>query len=91
MIKSVTLCLSILFVLSVAFSCTNKNEVKLQIEETKKQIRLIDEQIYQLEAKRGFIGEESSVSRIRIDPVINRLKSERNILLIKLNSLFEKL
>ncbi len=96
--KYLALSLCILFVLLLTISCTNKKEIKLQIEDTKKQIRIIDDQISQLETKIAVmkaatgtnpLGE--NVAHAKLDPEINRLKSEREILMVKLKALYEKL
>lgn len=91
------LCICLFF---FVIACTDKNEIQLQIDETKKQIRIFDEQIYQLEQKRALLsavtgnrpnGMGEKISRIGVDPEIQRLQSERQLLLLKLNSLYEKL
>ena len=97
--KMITFRLLCICILILVIACTNKKEIELQISEIKNQIRLIDEQIFQLESKRGLLSSIDNrpdsfgekISRIKINPEINRLKSERELLLLKLKSLLEKL
>ena len=88
--------LYISIILSLLSSCTNTKEIELDIDMTKKQIELIDHEILQLKIKKNkYIASNSALlHRIvltKIDPEIYQYESSRELLLIKLESLYQKL
>lgn len=86
-------CISI-FIL-FASSCTDKQQIESDIAGTKKQIELIDNEILQLQKKKSkFLafnsGSGDIVVRTKIDPEIYQYERARELLLIKLESLYQK-
>jgi len=88
------LCVSILILLTA--SCTDKKQIESDIAGTKRQIELIDNEVLQLEKKKSrFLAFNSelgdTVIRTKIDPEIYQYERARELLLIKLESLYQKL
>jgi hypothetical protein len=80
----------------IASSCTDKKQIESDIAGTKRQIELIDNEILQLQKKKSrhlsFNNEVNDmVVRIKIDPEIYKYERARELLLIKLESLYQKL
>lgn len=83
--------------------CQDKSNIKNEIEITKNKIRAIDKAIYKLQRERAQLlavravgGEDIyALAKMRvqrdIDPVIYQLNSEREILIVRLESLMNKL
>ena len=88
--------LFISLIVLLSSSCTDKKQIESDIAGTKRQIELIDNEIIQLEKKKGrFLSSDDSfgntVVRTRIDPQILEYERARELLLIKLESLYQKL
>lgn len=88
------LCISI-FIL-FASSCTDKQQIESDIAGTKRQIELIDNEILLLQKKKSkhlsFNSDLGNlIVRTRIDPEIYQYERARELLIIKLESLYNKL
>jgi hypothetical protein len=83
--------------------CQDKSNIKNEIEITKNKIRAIDKAIYKLQRERARLlgvravggghlyGLAKTLVERDIDPVIYQLNSEREILIVRLESLMNKL
>lgn len=84
----------ILLLILLTTSCTNKKEIETQIKGLERQIQMIDAEISQLEQKKGKLTSlsigEMRIQR-KIDPEIKQLERAREVLLIKLESLYQQL
>lgn len=88
--------LCILISIFLATSCTNKKEIESEINGIKRQIQLIDNEIHLLEqekAKLATFGSDTGemIVRTKVEPEIYQYERARELLLIKLESLYQKL
>ena len=91
---SVLFSIIVFFMISCTDNSNDRNQILLQVEGKKRQIQLIDNEINQLEKKKGFYMNNQSQLGFRminkkIDPELNQLYRAREVLLIDLESLYK--
>jgi hypothetical protein len=92
-------CIIVMFL----FGCQNKEAIKKEASETTNKIRMIDQKIYDLQRKKavftgamnladsnGIKGATSSMI-VDVDAQIKTMESERELLVMKLDKLMDKL
>jgi len=86
----------IFLIILMCSSCTDKKQIESDIAGTKRQVELIDNEILELQKKKSRHLSYNSelgdmIVRTRIDLEIYQYERARELLLIKLESLYQKL